>query len=83
MTEQFNIEAAFYSPLESSPKHVSLGQIGGGQSCSYEIELYGSGFICIAEITNGLLGVKFYKPCQMNNGQCPINQYREFSLPNS
>lgn len=82
MTE-FDINT-FYSPLtKHSPKHVSLHQIDGKFfSCSNEIELYGSGFICMAEITNGLLGVKFYKPCRMNNSQCPINQYRESPLPN-
>jgi len=83
MTE-FDINAFYSSRTEFSLKYVSLHQIGGKQaSCSYEIELSGSGFICIAQVvTSGLLGVRFYKPCQMINSQCPINQYRESLLPN-
>lgn len=83
MTE-FDINAFYSSRTEFSPKYVSLHQIGGKQPpCSNEIELSGSGFICVAQVvTSGLLGVKFYKPCLMNNGQCPINQYEKSSLPN-
>ena len=85
MTE-FDINAFYSSRTEFSLKYVSLHQIGGKQSpCSLEIELGGSGFICVAQVvTSGLLGViRSYKPCRMNNGQCPINQYKKSSLPNS
>ena len=84
MAEQFNSEAA-YSPLtKHSPKPISLHQKDGIPSaCANEVVLYGSGFFCMAQVvTSGLLSVRYYQPCQMKNGQCPINQYRESPLPN-
>jgi len=80
MTDQFSIEALNSKLTKGSLKPVSL------PSCSYELVHYiglnENGFICIAKIlSTGFLGVKFYEPCKMNNGQCPINPYKEFSQP--
>ena len=86
MSELINIEA-FYSPLtEHSPVQISAQQT---DPCSHEIELNigfdSKGFVCTTKTMSvGLHGVvKYYRYCQTKNGQCPLDRYQEFSIPDS
>ncbi len=76
---EFDINA-FFSPLTRYSLEPVSTQGENGTRCYNELPCYGRGFACVA-VASGLLGVRFYKPCRMKKGQCPINQYKESPLP--